>query len=414
VSEPAEVVELVVDSLAAGGDGVARDSSGRVTFVSHSAPGDRLRARVVEKRKSFARAVPVELLEPSPDRVEPDCELFAQHTCGGCQWQHLAPAAQLRAKQELVTAALRHQVAKGLEVADIEAPVSAYGWRRRARLHWVRQRRAKAAVLGFFAPRSQRVVDVRVCPQLEPAVQRALDQLREDLAPKLTGRGEIELVAGHSGEIHVAVRGPCSPRTAEALVGRGQVAGVVLGRSHWGADTIELEPELRGRADWFAQPSLAGNAALIAAVDRASSPRADIRICELYAGSGNLTRVLSRGAREVLAVDTHSAPSAFPGDGVVTFRQGTAAEATSFLARKGEPFDLAVLDPPRTGAADVMRPLIGLAPARIIYVSCDPATLARDVSVLVDAGYRATAAQPLDLMPQTSHVEVVMSLERSE
>ncbi len=409
----ADVVEIVIDSLAAGGDGVARDADGRVTFVSHSAPGDRVRARIGQQRRSFARATIVELLSPGPDRVEPACALFANGACGGCQWQHLSPEAQARAKSDNVAAALRHLIDAGLELDPIETPVPPYEWRRRARLHWVRPRRAKKAIVGFYAPRSRRVTDVPRCPQLEPALAGALAYLREQLSPRLTGQGEMELVAGHDGDVHVVVHGPCAPDAVESLPGCGGIVGAALGRRTWGRPTIELEPGLPIRADWFAQPSRAGNAALLAAVDRASWPRDGARICELFSGSGNLTRVLADGAREVLAVDTHGRAGDFPASASVSFRQDPADRVAALLARKEEDFDLVVLDPPRTGAADVMAPLAALGARRVVYVSCDPATLARDARVLVEAGYRPLRAQPLELMPQTAHVEVVLGLEKA-
>lgn len=405
--------ELTVESLAAGGDAIARAPDGRVVFVARAAPGDRVRVRVLETKKSFYRAEVAEVIAPGPDRVEPRCPLFIAGTCGGCQWQHVSAAAQAAAKDQLVRAALRHLVDGGLEVAPLARPLPGYEWRRRTRLHWVRPRNAERALVGFTAPRSQRLVDVEACVQLEPALGRALEAVRATLAPQLTGRGDLELIAGHRGEVHLAVRGPCAPRAAAAMVGQGGIVGVVLGRQVFGAGDLELEPGLRGRADWFAQASRAGNQLLAQVVDLATRPRDDQRILELYAGSGNLTRVLARGAAEVVAVDRAvPAPAAELPDHV-QHRQGAVEEVAAVCARRHERFDLVVLDPPRTGAAAVLPAVIELGAARVVYVSCDLATLARDAEALIAAGYRPVRATPLDLMPQTSHVETVLSLERS-
>jgi 23S rRNA (uracil1939-C5)-methyltransferase len=402
--------ELVIASLAAGGDGVARDADGRVTFVAGAAPGDRLLVDIVEERKSFARARLVRVVEAGPGRVEPRCPLFVDRSCGGCQWQHLSSEVQAAAKTEVVAGALRHFVGEGLEIDALLSPVPGFGWRRRARFHWVRPRRAAAAMIGFHGPGSHRVVNVTACPQLEPAVEQALAVVREILAPKLTGSGELEVVAGHGGEVHVAVRGPCQPRAVAALVDHAAITGARLGKQAWGQGDIELEPGLRGRADWFAQPSQSGNRALVDAVTAATAPRSGLNIVELFAGAGNFSRVLGEDSATLVAVDTGPGPKVYPGG--ASFRQGPAAAMLQEMKRRRETYDLAVLDPPRAGAAEVIAPLVALAPQRIVYVSCSPATLARDLATLAAAGYRATRAQPFDLMPQTAHVEVVVTLIR--
>ena len=130
-------VELTIESLAAGGDGVARDADGRVTFVPRTAVGDRVRVEMVSSRKRFARAEVRELVAASPDRVEVVCPHFDR--CGGCHWLHISPDAQSRAKQQILADALRHTVDAGLELRPLLTPVSPLGWRRRARLHWVRR-----------------------------------------------------------------------------------------------------------------------------------------------------------------------------------------------------------------------------------------------------------------------------------
>ncbi len=398
-------MDVDIESLAAGGDGVGR-VEGKVVFVPRTAPGDGVRARVVEDKKSFMRGELEAVVRPSPDRVEPPCPLFRAGTCGGCQWQHVAYTAQAGAKQEIVRTALRRLITAGLALEPIAAPVPEYHWRRRARLHWVRRHKGEV-IIGFHAPRSDRITDVPACPQLDPALEAVLAPLHELLGPGVTGTGEIDLVAGQGGKVHVAIHGPCDPAAAEALA--PAVAGVRLGKRTFGAPSVELEPGLRGSADQFAQASAAGNAALIAIVDAASAPREGQRILELHAGSGNFTRVLANGAAHVLAIDSAVQPGSA---GNTEHRRADAATETAALAAAAEHFDLAVLDPPRTGDLPAVRALADLGSARIVYVSCDPATLARDADVLLAAGYRPERAWPVDLMPQTAHVEVVLALRR--
>jgi 23S rRNA (uracil1939-C5)-methyltransferase len=141
-------------------------------------------------------------------------------------------------------------------------------------------------------------------------------------------------------------------------------------------------------------------------VRAALGPLPGQRVLELHAGTGNLTRLLDEAA-EVVAVDSRRVPWPTP---VVA---GVAHEVARALATEGRAFDIALLDPPRTGASELMEPLLALAPGRIVYVSCDPATLARDIEALARGGYRPERAQPLDLMPQTAHVEVVVTLVRA-
>lgn len=433
-----ENVELTIDTLASGGAGVGRDAGGRVLFVPKSAPGDRLLVQITEQKKSYARGRIVEVLQAGEGRAEPVCPLFVDDRCGGCQWQHLSAEVQARAKQDIVARELRKLVARGMRVLPIIAETPAYKWRRRARLHYARPHGATRALVGFYGAGDRRVVDVDACPQLTPALADALALVREHLAPHLGSRGHIDMLAGHDGHVHVTITGYCAPRRAAKLVGKAGVHGTIMGVAlyqpahksarleergrtqreeadedsgenpaepmQWGKRYVPLEPGLRGRADLFAQASEAGNRALVEAVDQAAGPRAEKRVLELFAGSGNLSRVLERDARSLTVSDSRAVP--WMRDMVV----GEADRVLIELLEDGRYFDLVVLDPPRTGAAEVMDALVDLHPQRIVYVSCDPATLARDLERLVEGGYRAEYAQPLDLMPQTAHVEVVVAL----
>jgi len=389
---PAPVIELDITALAAGGDGVGRDAEGRVTFVPRAAPGDRLRARIVHATSSFARGELAELVTAGPHRVEPACRHFAPG-CGGCQWQHVARAEQLAAKQAIVAGALRKLA--GVVVHPIAAPAPALGWRRRARFHVAGGR------AGLYELASQRVLPIDHCPQLEPALDAAYAQVAAATPPD----GELALVIAHDGRIAVATERAW--RGAERLVGRAGIAGVLAGEVAHGEVVLELEPGLWGGPWDFAQAGQAGNAALIAQA-RAALGRGPGRLLELYAGAGNFTRGFAADGWDVVASDAVAPPPrpALAGP-LAAFHVGRAGDV---LARLPGPWDAIALDPPRAGAAEAIDGISRAAPHTIVYVSCDVATLARDAARLT--GYRATDAWPLDVMPQTAHVEVVMRLAR--
>jgi 23S rRNA (uracil1939-C5)-methyltransferase len=398
MSEARRTVELDITALAAGGDGVGRDAGGRVTFVPRTAPGDRVRARIVHETSSFARAELAGVIAPSPARVPAPCPHFDEG-CGGCAWQHVARAEQLAAKQAIVAGALRKL--DGLALHPIEDPAPPLGWRRRARFH------AAGGRVGLFALGTRRVLPIAACPQLEPA----LDAARAAVAAAGPPDGELALLGpGPGGACAVGVEAAWAG--AARLVGRAGIRGVIAGGAAHGEPILELEPGLFAGPWDFAQASAAGNAALVARVLAAAGPPppGPRRLLELHAGGGNLTRALAAAGWDVLASDVFPPPQALtppPGPAPWPFERGAAADV---LARAAGPFDAIVLDPPRTGAREATDGILRHAPAVIVYVSCDAATLARDAARLVAGGYRATDAWPIDLMPQTAHVEVVLRL----
>ena len=383
-------LELDVTALAAGGDGVARDANGRVTFVPRAAPGDRVRVRLVKQTSSFARAELVEVVTPSLSRVEPPCPHFVAG-CGGCQWQHVARAEQRAAKQALVAGALRKL--EGLVIHPIADPAPALGWRRRARFHVV------AGTAGLYREGTHDVVAIDRCPQLEGPLDAAYAAVIAASPPA----GELSLVLGHQGHVAVGTTKPW--KSAERMLGVAGIVGLQCGSTLHGDPMIEVEPGLWGGPNDFAQASAAGNAELIR-LARGALGTSGGAVLELYAGAGNLTRALVADGWRVTASDA-VAPARPPAG--AEYLVGTAADA---LARAHGPFDAIVLDPPRTGAADAIDGILRHAPATIIYVSCDPATLARDALRLAAAAYRATDAWPIDLMPQTAHVEIVLRFVR--
>ena len=239
------------------------------------------------------------------------------------------------------------------------------------------------------------MLPLELCPQLEPG----LDEARALVARSTPPDGELALVRSHDGKIVVGVERGW--RGAERLLGKVGIVGIVTADRVRGESTGEREPGLVGGPWDFAQASAAGNAALIATTRQAVGPGPG-RLVELHAGAGNLTRGLVADGWDVIASDAVQPPQP-----PARFELGPTDEV---LARLEGPVDAIVLDPPRTGAPEAIDGVVRLAPRTIVYVSCDPATLARDAARLVAQGYRATDAWPIDLMPQTAHVEVVLRL----
>jgi 23S rRNA (uracil1939-C5)-methyltransferase len=404
-----ESAELRIESLAAGGDGVGRLPDGRVVFVPFSAPGDRVRVRLVESRGRFARGRVEELLEAGPDRVEPVCPVFG--SCGGCAWQHVAYPAQLEAKRAILADALRRiggfaeepTTPQGFRSAwpsstgapsrcaaasrpgppPIVPSPAPYAYRGRTRVL------VEAGRVGYRRRRSHALCAVSRCPVLVAPLE---DRLHELASHPPTRDGEWELACG-SGEVRAA---PVGAR---------------------GGPRIHLEVEGR-RIGFSAGVFVQSNALLLAELAaRVAAAAGSGRLAvELFAGAGLLTVGLASRFARVVAVEhdraavrdlRHNLAEAELHN--VEVVGGRVERALPTLAGLGP--EALLLDPPRTGlprgsAGD----LAAVGPERIVYLSCDPATLARDLSELCACGFALHAVEAIDLFPQTPHVEALATL----
>lgn len=381
---------LRIESLAAGGDGVAHDSQGRVVFVPLTAPGDLVRVRVLVSRKRFARGEVIEVLEPGPGRTQPRCPVFG--TCGGCAWQHVSYPEQVMAKAAIVADALERIGRFGVSDVPITGSPSAWGYRNRARLV------QEGDGLGYRMRRSHAVCVVKECAVLEPELEQALSRELppwEGVEPR-----EWELAKGAEGRVRVRPVDDLAPPGVDAV--EMQVGGDRLRVSH----TV------------FAQAN-AGMLALLAeaVVREATGGEAATSVLELYAGAGLFTLELARRFDSGWAVESHPGAVADlrfnlqrAGATNVDVREGSVEEALPRLELHAP--DTIVLDPPRAGVSGEALEQIGsLRARRIVYVSCDPATLARDLARLRDAGYQLSHVEAFDLFPHTPHVECVAALE---
>lgn len=424
-SRPAEVVEI--DSIAAGGEGVGRLADGRVVFVHRTAPGDRAEVAVTGEHPRWARGRLVRLHEPSPERREPPCPFYRD--CGGCTLEHLSYPAQLRAKGRIVADALT-RIGK-LPVDPPEVVPSPAEFRYRNRVSFALRRvGAGEVVAGFHALRDpERIVDLDGrCLLPEEPIARAWDGLRAAWGPDASrlpsgDRLRLTLRATAEGRVSLLVEGGFSPgrpgELLEAVPGLEAIwhrpgpapprliAGAPGLPESWGDETVELS----GAA--FLQVNRGAARLLEEHVIRAAGEVAGARVVDAYCGVGFHARRLARaGARVVgieLDADAVAAARAAAPDGAL-FEEGSV-EA---LLPDALPADLVILNPPRAGAAaEALEALRREPPRRLIYISCDPATLARDLRRLGDA-FRLDHLRSFDLFPQTAHVETVAVLEYRE
>lgn len=389
-------------------------------FVPGAAPGDRVRVRAREEHGNWARADLVHVCVPGAARRAAPCAWVAR--CGGCPWQHVDYAAQLAAKETNVRETLaRIAGVRTAEMLPIVAAPNEWAYRHRIRLHAGANGR-----LGFRAARSHELVDIDACLIAEPAVSAALGPVRDLTATLATTLDAVELVANGRGAIVVHATAHGAFRNADAapisawLAATPTVAGVALRGRTWrrrfGAIEIAVASERDAaptvqRAGSFTQVNSAANLLLVRTVVATVGSAAPV--LDLFCGAGNLSLPLARVASSVVAVDQDAEGIADGAASAVTAGLANVrfevAAADRFLARRGlAGAAVVVLDPPRTGAATVVRSLARLRPPRIVYVSCEPSTLARDVRTLVGAGYSVGRVQPIDVFPQSEHVETVL------
>ena len=398
--------------LAAGGDGVGRLEDGRAVFVPRSAPGDLVELTGVREQRRFARARVARVLEPGPDRVEPPCPHYVEDECGGCQLQHLAPPAQREARRNFVGEALRRLARREVPDPEIVPAPQDFEYRTKITLHV--GSRGDAIGLHPYA-RPEQIFELRRCfitvPELNQlwAVLRPLSQL---LPARLA---TIMLRLDRRGGRHVVLTTARGTRwtsgrvLAEALGAAGAEASIWW-REEGGEPRAVAGPREPFPATVFEQvhPSM-GDRVRAFALDALGAVDGKA-VWDLYAGIGETTAALAGNGGRVESVESDPrAVAEAEARGPAARR--LAARAEDVLGRLGPP-ELVITNPPRVGmGAKVTAELERLGPERIVYISCDPATLARDMGRL--PRYRIAGLRAFDLFPQTAHVETVAVLERA-
>lgn len=425
------LIDLTIDTLTLGGRGLGRDQ-GKAVFVPGTAPGDRLRCRVTHSRTHYAEAELVELLQPSPLRRTPPCAVFGH--CGGCQWQHLPYPVQAEWKERL----FREQLVRaGVATAAACLPIvpAPAEWHYRNRVQYKCRQTAQGFVIGFYRPASHYVIDAPHCMLVAPPIQQCFTFLRAALpaSPAPQSIPQVDITASDDGSVTVLAH--VLPTAVESLRGwlaeiarRGHFAAALQAGRKTTLEPVHGDPALitavddpplplRIGAGGFAQVNPAQNRRLVAAVVAAAALTGGERVLDLYCGVGNFTLPLARRAGSVLGIEDY--PPAVADARYNARRQGLtnvafSAEPAAGAVRRYGSCDLVLLDPPRSGAYPVMRDLLSVRPARILYVSCDPATLVRDLQPLVHHGYKVVSSQPFDLFPQTWHIESLTLLARTD
>jgi 23S rRNA (uracil1939-C5)-methyltransferase len=389
-------LEVEIERIVPGGAGLGH-AEGRTLFVPLTAPGDRVRVRVERVRGKVAFASLSEVITPAPARVEPLCPYFGR--CGGCDFQQLSYEAQLEAKVEIIRDCLR-RIARITPPDEIPITPSPDIWRYRSRARW--QHDAMRQLLGYYELASHRVCDVIECPVVIPEVQAKLTRLRATFGEgAFAEAGDFEEFQAVAGDDGVSLIPPLEESDA---------------RERFRAIAGE---RYRFNADCFFQINHALLEPLVAEALSGTGDGGEAAV-DLYCGVGLFTLPLARRFARVTGIEGNASATAFAR---LNLADAELANAEIKTARVGEwlahnaaglaPVDFLLLDPPRAGAeAETIAGIIAAEPRRIAYVSCDPATLARDLRALLEAGFILDTVKAFDMFPQTHHVETVVHLER--
>lgn len=388
-----EEVELRIENLSNQGDGVGR-IDGWVVFVPYTLPGERVRARIYRNDKNCSMADLVEVLEPSPQRVQPQCPVFGY--CGGCQYQHLEYAAQLEWKTAQVADLLRLQAGLQLPVLPaIPSPVT-YGYRSKITPHFHKPKDARMGNIGFLRAGSRsEVCDIKQCPIAMDELNAALPPLRKSVqqAAAQYKRGATLLMRVSEGSVITNNNAVCTEKVGE------------LTFNFLAGDFFQNNP--------YILPAFTGYVAKQACASGARY------LVDAYCGSGLFALTLAPHFEKVLGVEVSETSAdwarANARSNGIAHASFLAASAEAIFAQVDFPAEetAVVIDPPRKGCdMAFLSQLFAFSPKRVVYVSCNPATQIRDLAEFDKAGYKVVEVQPFDLFPQTKHLECVATLEK--
>ncbi|HCD7968786.1 TPA: 23S rRNA (uracil(1939)-C(5))-methyltransferase RlmD [Citrobacter amalonaticus] len=418
-----QIITVTVNDLDSFGQGVARHN-GKTLFIPGLLPQESADVAITEDKKQYAKAQVKRRLNDSPDRVTPRCPHFG--ICGGCQQQHASIELQQRSKSAALSRLMNNDVTK--VIAD--AP---WGYRRRARLSLNFQPKTQQFQMGFRKSASSDIVDVRQCPILVPQLEALLPDLRACLGSLQGIRhlGHVELVQADSGTLMILRHtAPLSRADNEKLERFSHSKGLSL----YLAPQSEILETVSGQTPWyesnglrlnfsprdFIQVNAGVNQKMVASALEWLDVQPGDRVLDLFCGMGNFTLPLATRAASVVGVEgvpalVEKGRENAQQNGLhnVTFFHENLEEDVTRQPWAKNGFDKILLDPARAGAAGVMQHIIKLQPGRVVYVSCNPATLARDSEALLRAGYQIQRLAMLDMFPHTGHLESMVLFEHS-
>ena len=441
-----ETIDIV--KIVNGGYGLAHLPSGLTVLVRHVLPGETVAVSIEEKKKNYLLGQVRQILVPHPARCPPPCPYAGE--CGGCDLQHCRYDSQVQIKKGIISDLLQHSNREELwdSFSLLAAPIAAseqFGYRQRLRLQ------VEGGVLGFHRFRSHALIPIRLCLLARAPLNHTLAALRQGTdARKLTSMSsEVELQENpHTGKTVVIFRLPRKPRPADILAaerfarandtvervffagaqfslmgpyGKEEqtVAANILAMHYPPFAGLSFDLHLSWEAGGFCQVNISQNQTLIETVLSFCRAEKGLRVLDLYCGMGNFAVPLALLGAEVLGIEgqgsaIRSAKNNAAGAGVnqARFQQSPIHIACSELTASGARFDCVVIDPPRQGAPNLAHQLATLAGKRLVYISCDPATLCRDLADLIDHGFAIRKIQPIDMFPQTHHIETVVLLEK--
>ena len=451
-----QILTLRIERLSSDGSGVAHSADGEAVFVPGTAPGDEARVRIVKDCGRYAFGILDELLTPSPDRIPVDCPVAGP--CGGCSLRHLDYAAELRAKQESVLDAFRR--IGGLEVPVLDILPSPDVDRYRNKVQFpVGVDKNGVPCIGFYAGRTHRIVPCPDC-KLQPSVLNEIGNAlcaffaQQGIRPydEQSGKGLVRHIflrrGAHSGQIMVCLvctraKLPHAERLCTALRGQfpaistillnvnAKNTNVILGSENhilygpgYIEDTLCGVPVRLGPLSFYQVNTLAAER-LYGVAAQYAQLTPDDTLLDLYCGMGTIGLSMAEQCRELIgveivpeAIESAKANAARMGEAVAAksrFFCADAGQAATQLAAEGLHPDIVMLDPPRKGCDEAtLSAVVRMAPRRVVYVSCNPATAARDAAWLEQNGYHAEKVQPVDLFPRTKHVECVIALSKGE
>lgn len=424
-------LELHIDSLDHHGVGIGRHQ-GKALFVDGALPGERVRVRVREDRKQYALAELLQVLQPAPERIAPFCPHYAD--CGGCSLQHLPVPLQQQAKGQGVQSLFQRLAGQAIGEPDFILQGEAQAYRRVCRLAVKYDKKGRCARLGFRRRQSSELVEIGACPVLVSSLSALIEPVRGlcNQLKSFRDLGHVELyqtegrplvLLRHNGQPAERDRGLMLAFAEQHdLDFYLQTEGEPLPLRAAGHPSYrDGDLRLHYLPGDFLQVNAAVNAALVAQVLAWLAPTGQDKVLDLFCGLGNFTLPLARQAAEVVGVEGVLAMVRRARDNAAAANQERVRFCHADLSQEigtepwaREPFDLVLLDPARPGAQALMPFLVRQAPRRIVYVSCNPVTAARDSAQLLAGGFRLSRWGLLDMFPHTGHVETILLFEHSQ